>query len=725
MKTLYININSERIESSDTIEVLAYDLINDFYFTLGEKLLLRCPIADVDKIKLFTEYMDTCDASGADSILEQWSQLKAQLFGEYLQGTFTIHLPDSYLSWLKYNENPDYCRLAEKLSLCIDLDLEEFYEDSIEPLQRRIFRYLQKEDRYKEIDEIVFNDYAVVRKSEIIRQIKVKYADIKFVAYEKWMSLSAHEKKEQASTIRCSTKGFDNIVALYDNDECIVIILDIETGSQSQYERLTESVCKHYYKGRYDYDTYNTLLLYKPEDGYLYFFSKYSGLVKIGVYNTDYNDEQEYFMSKDGYLLYRNGVQYKIYKCSEEGLVLKWEFGCHVSFEFPYYGEFMTIHSMGRYLAVNCDDIIRALDLETGQIVNCKANHLPIAYDNGEYIYIHGWEENSYPEIVTQSGLVLYSGELEVDDGFDYFKFSNAEGKVGLLDAYGKVILGCKYEDLKRYGDIFLLPKREYDSNEIFIPSKNKWVYEVWEDKYLVMNNDDSLSLYNKDDICLYRRIIGGEFIPTGLPKDHIIIGTERGKDDVWTVFSKSSGKRLLDVDMEDIAYSPNPDAAFPYSDEDIERFAVKNGTLHTMTVYDMCGNKLYEVEHFDEHCLRFSKSGYIAYFNDTSEWGYFDKNGRKYSNKWSSYEDPSVFDAYVFSDHLVVLFTGDDASYNYYCNIINEGKIQWRLSGRRSIVVYSDKIMAIYPDQGGTILLNHSGEEIMRSPNFISFIKK
>ena len=200
MKTLYINISSERIETSDTIDVLEYDLINDFYFTLGEKLLVRFPVAGVDKIKLFTEYMDTCDASGADSILEQWSQLKAQLFGESLQGTFTIHLPDSYLSWLKYNENTDYCRLAETLPSCIDIDLEEFYEDSIDSLRRRIFRYLQKDDRYNEIDEIVFNDYAVVRKSEIVRQIKVKYADIKFVTYEKWIDLCNNDKETKSES---------------------------------------------------------------------------------------------------------------------------------------------------------------------------------------------------------------------------------------------------------------------------------------------------------------------------------------------------------------------------------------------------------------------------------------------------------------------------------------------------------------------------------------------
>ena len=201
MKTLYININSEKIGSSDTLDVLEYDLINDFYFVLGEKILATCPVIGVDKIKLFTDYIDTDSSAGTDAILEQWSQLKTQLLGESHQLPFTVYLPDSYLSWLKYNGNPDYCRLAEKLSSRIEIDLEEFYEDSIDGLKRRILRYLQKEDRYKEIDEVVFNDYAVVRKSAIVRAIKEKYEDIGFISYEKW--LRENEEKLHTSPQVC------------------------------------------------------------------------------------------------------------------------------------------------------------------------------------------------------------------------------------------------------------------------------------------------------------------------------------------------------------------------------------------------------------------------------------------------------------------------------------------------------------------------------------------
>ena len=275
MKTLYININSERIESSDTLDVLAYDLINDFYFALGEKLLARFSIAGVDKIKLFTEYMDARDASGADSILEQWSQLKARLFGESPQGAFTFHLPDSYLSWLKYNENTDYCRLAETLPSCIDIDLEEFYEDSIDSLRRRIFRYLQKDDRYNEIDEIVFNDYAVGRKSEIVRQIKARYEVIKFVLYEKWVNLSSSQIIQDEVAI--SFKQQDKLT------EALFPVYGVTLGQTKLNELNANSLSQVKF-------TDGTILnCYEPKDAEVYFygFSCRDNLIAIELHDDE------------------------------------------------------------------------------------------------------------------------------------------------------------------------------------------------------------------------------------------------------------------------------------------------------------------------------------------------------------------------------------------------------------------------------------------------------
>lgn len=42
MKTLYININKEQIQSNEELEVLKRDLDSDFFFYLGEKIAKGC-----------------------------------------------------------------------------------------------------------------------------------------------------------------------------------------------------------------------------------------------------------------------------------------------------------------------------------------------------------------------------------------------------------------------------------------------------------------------------------------------------------------------------------------------------------------------------------------------------------------------------------------------------------------------------------------------------------
>ena len=124
------------------MQIFKRTCLSRFFAVAYKKYLNRGKVVcRIDQCGYLQRLGADCSA-GSDCILEQWSQLKTQLFGEYLHGTFTVYLPDSYLNWLKYNENPDYCRLAEKLSSRIEIYLEDFYEDSIDGMKRRILRYL-------------------------------------------------------------------------------------------------------------------------------------------------------------------------------------------------------------------------------------------------------------------------------------------------------------------------------------------------------------------------------------------------------------------------------------------------------------------------------------------------------------------------------------------------------------------------------------------------------
>ena len=184
-KTLYININNEPIESNDKLEVLNYDLDSDFFFYLGEMIAKGCKVKNENA--LITDFNTKGNEKDYKQIIAQWNEIKAILFSEKCEGEFRFTLPNGYIHWLRFH--PQYVSVYHRNfsnggSTIITIDLEELYEDSVEDLQRKILRKLQRDDLHKEIDEIVFNDDAVIRKSPIILTIKEKYDSIGFKTYK-------------------------------------------------------------------------------------------------------------------------------------------------------------------------------------------------------------------------------------------------------------------------------------------------------------------------------------------------------------------------------------------------------------------------------------------------------------------------------------------------------------------------------------------------------------
>ena len=187
MKTLYVNINNNPIPPSDELVVIDYDLIADFFFYLGERIGKGCNIQNENA--LITDFNTSENKQDYELILSQWKEINRLLFSEEVTGSFDFELPSGYLHWLRYNE--DYNNVYEANFSnggrnSISIDLEDLYEDSVEALQRKIIRKLKRDDLYLEIDEIVFNDEAVNRKSKIVCTIKDNYDSIGFIKFEKW-----------------------------------------------------------------------------------------------------------------------------------------------------------------------------------------------------------------------------------------------------------------------------------------------------------------------------------------------------------------------------------------------------------------------------------------------------------------------------------------------------------------------------------------------------------
>lgn len=188
MKTLYININNEQIQLNDELEVLKHDLDSDFFFHLGEKIAKDCKVENENA--LITDFNTQENEEDYKQIIAQWNELKNILFSEGCEGKFELTLPNGYIHWLKFH--PQYVSVYDRHfshgePTVITIDLEELYEDSIEDLQHMILRKLLRDDLYLEIDEIVFNDDAVTRKSPIVRTIKEKYEGVGFKTYKKWI----------------------------------------------------------------------------------------------------------------------------------------------------------------------------------------------------------------------------------------------------------------------------------------------------------------------------------------------------------------------------------------------------------------------------------------------------------------------------------------------------------------------------------------------------------
>ena len=188
MKTLYVNINHKPISSSGELVILDYDLMGDLFFYLGERIAKRCKVPNENA--LITDFNTPDNKQDYDLILSQWNEVKRLLFSEEVTGSFNFELPSGYLHWLRYNEDYNHvyeANFSNGGSRSITIDLEELYDDSIEALKRKIMRKLQKDDLYLEIDEIVFNDEDISRKSKIVCAIKEKYESIGFRAYKKWL----------------------------------------------------------------------------------------------------------------------------------------------------------------------------------------------------------------------------------------------------------------------------------------------------------------------------------------------------------------------------------------------------------------------------------------------------------------------------------------------------------------------------------------------------------
>lgn len=206
MKTLYININGEQKSSHEGLEVFGVEedsIVKSFYYFFGEELIDG--VRGIDGIKKSALLQDfATEKSEAYQIIHhQWQELKRQLLGDNPSGNFLIHLPIDYLQWLRYNTNSAYAEIYlqkyanHREDATISINIPDLFEETIDPIRRKVVRYLKKDGHYLDFDEFTVNDEAVTRKSRLVRDIKSEFNDLSFVPFEMF---EEEQEKEEGQT---------------------------------------------------------------------------------------------------------------------------------------------------------------------------------------------------------------------------------------------------------------------------------------------------------------------------------------------------------------------------------------------------------------------------------------------------------------------------------------------------------------------------------------------
>ena len=195
MKTIYININGEIVQSTDDVIVIggASDAIVDaFYIELGMGILAKSHVRGVSNKSIVTDFAQS-QPDEFKMISGQWEELKEILLGDDPTGTFDVTLPAEYLHWLHYNENQAYIEVYDKKyrgqkQAVITIDVEGLYEDSVDALRRKAVKYLEQNDNAGDFSdyELVVNDDLVTRNSKLVGDIKKKCDGIAFVPFGKF-----------------------------------------------------------------------------------------------------------------------------------------------------------------------------------------------------------------------------------------------------------------------------------------------------------------------------------------------------------------------------------------------------------------------------------------------------------------------------------------------------------------------------------------------------------
>ena len=684
MKTLYININNEQIQSNEELVVLPHDLDSDFFFYLGEKIAKGCKVESENA--LITDFNTKDNEEDYKQIITQWNEIKAVLFSEECEGKIEFTLPNDYIHWLSYSQKYNHLynkNFSHGKSTVITIDLEELYEDSVEDMLNEILFTLKRNDLYLEIDEIVFNDDAINRKSQIVRTVKDKYDGIGFKSYKKWLekievvepqSLEEKEQKNDFSflyLIRKEYKNFSGVFKVLDKEGRVVEPLETILPVDYRFNALYQSDMPPYLLGLNTaddklyfispkqilcigdwcngrlYDTYS-FDLYLQDNPQL---EKYRFRAHLYEKEVILQDDFKTFCIKDkfDYTTYYS-VESGVCKCLSEGNITRKEF------ELPY-----TID--------DSEDIPISVSTITGEkiiIPGFRAN-IYLGNDNGVDIFwatkncVRGQHRFKESFIVDIDGNIIrnygYNHAVTIDG--KYILDISTRGYESISTLNGNEIIKIKFDTSDICIDSFVEPN-VFKFKGIYSDS-DSWFWLIKENVFCRKYNKDFYVVPNKnDDDCLYRRT--DNYLIGIIQLRYAVDGSRLPDDIYYAEFKDNFANRLF--------FKSNGDTIYKLNDNEFPRM-IKN--TDSTSGYKVCGvaenrivinvdNRYYkildyngcEIARVDFNGIADSYNcGKLYYYNDT-ELGYYDYDGVKHMINYQTRK--RIKDIKIISSSLLLI---------------------------------------------------------------------
>ena len=479
MKTLYINISGENIQSKDDIVIVGKptdDLAGKFYFELGNQILKGVVVQSViNKRELITEFIQQDKNVYEDKIFPQLEHAKRLMLSNELRGEVKVQLPQEYIQWLNYYGTADYSAIAKSLNEkggIVTINLSRIYRNGIQLLINSI-----EPDDY---GRLVVNDDAVEDDTEMVVAIRerLKNPMLPFILYTEFVEKEKVCPKCGKKPCICGPEPekretFLFVTCYLGNKKDDFVEVEILNEEQ---ETLFKEKCHSVdsvWSEKDDSGNYKVLVL---EDYERYLDGEAHRYHRITANSIERNLSESELRQK----------QHKDEKPSNKDIKNLEKF-------FPQYKGGME------YIGKSGEDFI-FYGIKDEDYDPEDAESVDIITDKGEKLFELKRESGLSIEKVTPSGLFLM--EKSHNNEIAYYGIADKHGKELIPCIYGEHKLGKKsvsyyYQSLIHNGKYEVFPGIfTLDNGKSFINAYNG-------DVYTYVKGDFGLRRKNKDNACL------------------------------------------------------------------------------------------------------------------------------------------------------------------------------------------------------------------------------